>query len=106
MFSDIQLLFCIPIYWNCISQISQAKEETVTARNLAKEAYDTALLAGNQSESMVQERADLVEKLDEFHGMAGATPAEIRNLALEVSYRISHSSVFIIVRVWIRMVHL
>lgn len=55
---------------------------------------------------MVQERADLVEKLDEFHGMAGATPAEIRNLALEVSYRISHDSIFIIVRVWIMMVHL
>jgi hypothetical protein len=38
---------------------------------------------------MVQERADLVEKLDEFHNMAGATPAEIRNLALEVSYSVS-----------------
>jgi hypothetical protein len=41
---------------------------------------------------MVQERADLVEKLDEFHNMAGATPAEIRNLALEVSYSVSHGS--------------
>jgi hypothetical protein len=72
---------------------------------LAKEAYDTALLAGNQSESMVQERADLVEKLDEFHSMAGATPAEIRNLALEVSYSIGHGSIFSKVRVWIMMAH-
>ncbi|XP_021926605.1 laminin subunit beta-1 isoform X2 [Zootermopsis nevadensis] len=63
--------------------ISQAKEETVTARNLAKQAYDTALLASNQSENMILERTDLTDKLDEFHNMAGATPAEIRNLALE-----------------------
>jgi hypothetical protein len=54
---------------------------------------------------MVQERADLVEKLDEFHSMAGATPAEIRNLALEVSFSISHGSIFINIGVWIMVVH-
>jgi hypothetical protein len=60
---------------------------------LAKEAYFLALLAGNQSESMILERVDLVDKLAEFHGMTGATPAEIRNLALEVSYCLSHESI-------------
>jgi hypothetical protein len=54
---------------------------------------------------MVQERADLVEKLDEFLSMAGATPAEIRNLALEVSYIISLGSIFINIRICIMLVH-
>jgi hypothetical protein len=38
---------------------------------------------------VLQERADLIDKLDEFHNVAGATPAEIRNLALEVSYSLT-----------------
>jgi hypothetical protein len=42
---------------------------------------------------MLLERTDLVEKLEEFHSMAGATPAEIRNLALEVSYNMIFSNV-------------
>jgi hypothetical protein len=42
---------------------------------------------------MIQERADLLDKLAEFHNMAGATPAEIRNLALEVSHDMSHESI-------------
>jgi hypothetical protein len=38
---------------------------------------------------MILERTDLIDKLDEFHNMAGATPAEIRNLALEVSFNLT-----------------
>ena len=79
--------------WNCFFQISQAKDETVTARKLAKEAYDLAVLAGNQSESMIQERTELLEKLTEYHNMVGATPAEIRNLALDVSHCLSYESI-------------
>jgi hypothetical protein len=60
---------------------------------LAKEAYDLAVLADNQSESMIQERTDLLDKLDEFQKMTGASPAEIRNLALEVSQCLSLESI-------------
>jgi hypothetical protein len=42
---------------------------------------------------MIQERNDLVDKLDEFDKMTGATPAEIRNLASEVSYCLCHDSI-------------
>jgi hypothetical protein len=42
---------------------------------------------------MIQERTDLLDKLAEFNNMAGATPAEIRNLALEVSHHMSHENV-------------
>lgn len=49
--------------------------------------------AGNQSESMILERTDLLDKLAEYNDMTGATPAEIRNLALEVSYCLSHESI-------------
>ena len=70
-----------------VLQISQAAQETVVARNLAKEAYDAALLASNHSDNMTLERADLVEKLSEFYNSMGATPTEIRNVALEVSMK-------------------
>jgi hypothetical protein len=48
---------------------------------------------------MILERTDLIDKLDEFHNMVGATPAEIRNLALEVSFNLT---VCIIVVLFIR----
>lgn len=50
------------------------------------------MLAGNQSESIIQERNELFDKLAEYHEMGGATPAEIRNLALEVSHCLSYES--------------
>jgi hypothetical protein len=42
---------------------------------------------------MIQERTELLDKLAEFHDMPGATPAEIRKLALEVSHCLSYESV-------------
>jgi len=41
---------------------------------------------------MIQERTELLDKLTEFHNMPGATPAEIRKLALEVSHCLSYES--------------
>ena len=41
---------------------------------------------------MVQERTELLDKLAEYHDMTGATPAEIRNLALDVSHCLSYES--------------
>ncbi|KAJ9579194.1 hypothetical protein L9F63_024704 [Diploptera punctata] len=61
--------------------ISQAKQDSLIARNLAREAYGAALLASNHSDNMTQERADLLEKLEEFYNSVGATPSEIRNVA-------------------------
>lgn len=66
-------------------QISQAKVETETAKERAQLAYDTALEARNRSEDTVQKSSDVVKKLQLFLNTPGATPAEIRNVALDVS---------------------
>ena len=71
-------------YWH-ILQISQAKVETETAKEKAQNAYDIALEARNRSEDTVQKSSDLVKKLQLFLNAPGATPAEIRNVALDVS---------------------
>jgi hypothetical protein len=42
---------------------------------------------------MMQERSELLDKLAEYHDMTGATPAEIRNLALDVSHCLSYESI-------------
>ncbi|KAG8239974.1 hypothetical protein J437_LFUL019405 [Ladona fulva] len=64
--------------------ISQARDETQHSRNLAKEAYDSTLLAQNRSESAIQNTAIIIEKLETFLERAGAKPAEIRKLAEKV----------------------
>lgn len=63
--------------------ISQAKGETETAKKKAQSAYDTALEARNRSEDTVQKSSEVVKKLQSFLNTPGATPAEIRNLALD-----------------------
>jgi hypothetical protein len=42
---------------------------------------------------MIQERTELLDKLAEYHAMTGATPAEIRNVALDVSHCLSYERI-------------
>ncbi|XP_066997490.2 laminin subunit beta-1 [Anabrus simplex] len=64
--------------------ISQAREEAVISGNLAKDAYNTALLAHNQSGNMLQQREAVLKDLKQHFETSGALPAEIRTLAQEV----------------------
>ncbi|PSN55873.1 Laminin subunit beta-1, partial [Blattella germanica] len=64
--------------------ISQAQQETVLARNLAREAYNAALLASNHSENMTQERADLTLNKD-IH----LRPEEITSLTSNINDTVS-----------------
>ncbi|XP_063219684.1 laminin subunit beta-1 isoform X2 [Bacillus rossius redtenbacheri] len=64
--------------------ISQAKQETSTAYDLAKEAYDKALSARNRSKTMFQETTDINERLSLFLNDDRAKPADIRDLAEDV----------------------
>lgn len=66
-------------------QISTAKEVTNTAKSFANEAFDSALLAQNRSETSVQQSKHLITELEEFLTSAKATPLQVQEKALEVN---------------------
>ncbi|GLH10959.1 Netrin-A [Gryllus bimaculatus] len=63
--------------------ISQAKQVAVAARDEAKDAYDAAFLAHNQSDTVRAERDKFLEDYDQFLNEAPALPSEIRAKATE-----------------------
>jgi len=61
--------------------ISQAKQETMGAKEVAQEALVAAAQAQNRSLVAVQQSADLVKRMQHFLDNQGATPQEIQKLA-------------------------
>jgi hypothetical protein len=85
---------------NCIFnfQITQAKLETVAAKELAEDAHDLALLTRNRSENTIQESEILLDKVDLFLNAPGAKPAEIRKLASEVIFSLHTSYICVFIK--------
>nr|CAD7395642.1 unnamed protein product [Timema poppensis] len=67
-----------------LRKISQAKQDTLTAHDVAKEAYDSAVLVRNRSENTIEESRDVTKRIQDFMETPKATPANIRDLAEEV----------------------
>nr|CAD7455702.1 unnamed protein product [Timema tahoe] len=66
-----------------LRKISQAKQDTLTAHNVAKGAYDAAVLVRNRSENTIEESRDVTKRIQDFMETPKATPANIRDLAEE-----------------------
>ncbi|XP_046682808.1 laminin subunit beta-1 isoform X2 [Homalodisca vitripennis] len=67
--------------------ISQAKQETSSAKDVASEALLAASVAQNRSETSVQQSSDLIKRLQGFLTTDGATALEIQNLASQAQQK-------------------
>ena len=69
-------------YCHYCGQVRAAEITANAAKNDAQMAYDVAMEAKNESETNRAELEDLLNRITQFLGQAGASPTEIRTVSL------------------------
>lgn len=82
-------------------QISTAKEVTTTAKSFANEAFDSALLAQNRSETSVQQSTDLITQLEQFLTLDKATSQQVQEKAQEVNLLLTIQFIFGVLMIYL-----